>query len=49
MRSETNDFSAQKETLKQNMKQSVSSKAFLALMEYADHKDNRNRLKVGYY
>lgn len=49
MRSETTDFSAQKETLTQNLKQSVSSKAFLALMEYADHKDNRNRLKVGFY
>lgn len=49
MRAETEDYKAQKETLLKNMKQSVSSQAFMALMKYADHKDNRNRLKVGAY
>lgn len=47
MRSEGDDFSAQQLSLLNNYKQTVSSKAFLALMKYADHKDNRNRLKVG--
>jgi len=47
MRSESDDFTAQQETLLSNFKQTVSSKAFLALMKYSDHKDNRNRLKVG--
>lgn len=48
-RNESDDFTSQKEALLTNYKQSVSSKAFLSLMKYADHKDNRNRLKVGAY
>jgi hypothetical protein len=46
-RNDSKDYTAQKETLTKNFEQSVSSKAFLALMKYSDHKDNRNRLKVG--
>jgi peptidyl-prolyl cis-trans isomerase D len=49
MRAESEDFTAQQEALLGNFKQTVSSKAFLALMKYSDHKDNRNRLKVGAY
>mgnify|MGYP002620870300 CR=1 FL=1 len=49
MRNETDDFTDQKENLIRNYRQTVSSKAFLALMEFANHKDNRNRIKVGAY
>jgi peptidyl-prolyl cis-trans isomerase D len=49
MKTEAEEFTAQQETLLNSFKSSVSSKAFLALMKYSDHKDNRNRLKVGAY
>jgi peptidyl-prolyl cis-trans isomerase D len=49
MRAETDDFSTQKQTLFESYRQSVSSKAFMALMKFADHKDNRNKIKVGAY
>jgi peptidyl-prolyl cis-trans isomerase D len=49
MRNETDDFSAQKENMQNASMQNVSSRAFMALMKYADHKDNRNKIKVGAY
>lgn len=49
MRNESDDFSEQQESMIKNYRQTVSSKAFLALMEYANHKDNRNLIKVGAY
>jgi hypothetical protein len=49
MRMETEDYTTQKENLKKASSQNVSSRAFLALMKYADHKDNRNKIRVGAY
>lgn len=49
MRMETEDFTKQKETMMLALRQNVSSKAFLSLMKFADHKDNRSRLRVGAY
>lgn len=43
------DFKAQQLALLSSYKQNVSSRAFMALTKYADHKDNRNRLRVGAY
>lgn len=49
MRAETDDFTVQKESLTRMNRQNVSSKAFMALMKFANHKDNRNKLRVGAY
>ncbi len=46
-RAKAEDFKAQQTSLFTSYKQNVSSRAFMALTKYADHKDNRNRLKVG--
>jgi peptidyl-prolyl cis-trans isomerase D len=49
MRIETEDYTTQKEALNKAYSQNVSSRAFMALMKFADHKDNRNKIKVGAY
>jgi hypothetical protein len=49
MRMETEDYTTQKEALNKAYSQNVSSRAFMALMKFADHKDNRNKIKVGAY
>jgi peptidyl-prolyl cis-trans isomerase D len=49
MRMEADDYSERQTNLYLTNSQTVSSKAFLALMKYADHKDNRNKIKVGAY
>jgi parvulin-like peptidyl-prolyl isomerase len=49
MRIETEDYTTQKEALNKAYSQNVPSRAFMALMKFADHKDNRNKIKVGAY
>ena len=49
MRMETEDYTTQKEALNKAYSQNVSSRAFMALMKFADHKDNRNKIRVGAY
>jgi peptidyl-prolyl cis-trans isomerase D len=48
-RTETDDYTVQRENLNRMNTQNVSSKAFLALMKFANHVDNRNRIRVGAY
>jgi hypothetical protein len=48
-RTETEDYTVQRENLNRMNTQNVSSKAFLALMKFANHVDNRNRIRVGAY
>jgi hypothetical protein len=42
-------FDEERKSQFETVSSSVSTKAFVALTKFADHKDNRNRLKVGAY
>jgi peptidyl-prolyl cis-trans isomerase D len=43
------DYDAKRTAMFETFKTSVSSRAFQALMKYADYKDNRSKLRVGAY